>query len=429
MIAGDAAEGKGRVRDSVAYWQATMEPSPPGDDLPATAEVAVVGGGLLGAATAYWLARAGVAPVLIERAALAHGATGRNGGFVGVGTAEAYPAAIDRVGHAAARAVWELTLENRVLLRRVLAEEGIACDYREPGTLALALGEEQLAAMAAVVAALRADGFAGELLDWGQAQELVGTPLGPEIAGGAFAPQNGLLHSARLVQGLAGAARRRGARLCAATVTEIANDGGAPLVRTTRGALRAGAAVVAANAWTDELVPALAGVITPVRGQALAYEPSARVFTTGFGAAVTSTGEYWQQTPDGAIVLGGCRAVAPGRDVGVREAVPTAEVQAVLGGVLPRLFPALDGLRVAQRWAGPMAFTPDYLPVADRAPRLPGVWVVGGFCGHGMPFGLRLGQLLAEAATCGRPPAALAPLRLDRPTLARHRATMSTAVS
>ena len=70
------------------------------------------------------------------------------------------------------------------------------------------------------------------------------------------------------------------------------------------------------------------------------------------------------------------------------------------------------------RWAGLMAFTADYLPVADRAPELPGVWVTGGFCGHGMPFGMRLGQLLAEAATTGVRPAELAPLRVDRPTLA-----------
>jgi glycine/D-amino acid oxidase-like deaminating enzyme len=64
-----------------------------------------------------------------------------------------------------------------------------------------------------------------------------------------------------------------------------------------------------------------------------------------------------------------------------------------------------------------MAFTADHLPIADAAPGLPGVWVVGGFSGHGMPFGPRLGQLLAEAAMTGTTPAPLALLRLDRPTL------------
>jgi gamma-glutamylputrescine oxidase len=136
------------------------------------------------------------------------------------------------------------------------------------------------------------------------------------------------------------------------------------------------------------------------------------------GAAVTPTGEYWQQALDGSIVLGGCHAVAPNGEVGLRESATTSAVQAALEGVFPRLFPNLTGLHVARRWAGLMAFTPDYLPVADRAPGLPGVWVAGGFCGHGMPFGIALGKRLAEAATSDTSPRAIAPLRLDRPTLA-----------
>ena len=116
-------------------------------------------------------------------------------------------------------------------------------------------------------------------------------------------------------------------------------------------------------------------------------------------------------------MLGGCRAVAPGQDVGIRDSRPTSEVQAALEQALPSLFSTLAGLRVARRWAGLMAFTADYLPIADRAPDLTNTWVVGGFCGHGMPFGMRLGQLLAQAAVDDAPPAALAPFRIDRSTL------------
>jgi glycine/D-amino acid oxidase-like deaminating enzyme len=387
------------------------------NELPAGADIVVIGGGLLGAATAYWLARAGADVTLIEAQTLAGGASGRNGGFVVAGTAAAYPEAIERHGHAAARAVWALTLESRALLRQALAEEAIDCDYREPGLLHLALGAEQLDRLGRTVAALRADSFDAVLLDRAQAQELIGTPLGPQIAGGLFAPENGLLHSARLVQGLAGAAARHGAWVCEATpALELrANDG--VLVRTPRGELRARAAVVAINAWSAGLLPALAGLIMPVRGQALAYTPCAPVFRCGMGAAVTPTGEYWQQTPDGSIILGGCRADAPGGDVGVTASEPTAEVQAAIEQIFPRLFPELGMLHVARRWAGLMAFTSDGMPIADRAPGLPGVWIVGGFCGHGMPFGMRLGQLLAEAAVSGAKPEALAPFRLDRPTL------------
>ena len=404
--------------DSVSYWQRTSNQVTLSTDLPPTSDVAVVGAGLLGAATSYWLARAGLSVVLLERTAPAFGATGRNGGIVSVGPAEPYPGAIVRLGHETVRTIYTLTLENRALLRQVLAEEGIACDYREPGHLSLALCEEQLMGQSEIVAALQGDGFTDTLLDRAQAQALIDTPLGPEIAGGKFIPGNGLVHSARLVQGLVGAAQRHGARACMATVTQVLPNGSGVLVRTLQGKLHAGTVIIATNAWIGELVPALAGLIIPVRGQALTYAPITPVFTTGMSVAITPTGEYWQQTVDGSIVLGGCRAVAPGQDVGIRESQPTREVQAALEQVFPRLFPQLSGLRVQQRWAGLMAFTPDYLPIADRAPGLPGVWVAGGFSGHGMPFGMRLGQLICKAVTSGAAPDTLVPLRLHRPTLA-----------
>jgi glycine/D-amino acid oxidase-like deaminating enzyme len=401
-----------------SYWHRTSAPpQSPRDAMPDGADVVVVGGGLLGVSTSYWLARGGASVVLLERAGLATGATGRNGGFMVAGTAESYPAAIARIGHADARAVLQLTLDNRVLLRGVLADEQIDCDYREVGNMHLALSEQQLAAMAYAVEVGRADGFMADVIDRAAVQKLVDTPLGEEIVGGAFAEGNGTLHSARLVYGLAQATERHGARVYTNTeVTNISSDGAGVHVETSRGALRASAAVVAVNAWTGQLVPQLHGVVTPVRGQILAYEPCAPVFSTSMGAELTPTGEYWQQTPDGTIVLGGCRAIAPDGEVGVRELAAHDAVQAALDGVLPRLFPELAGLRVAQRWAGPMAFTPDHMPIADAAPGMPGVWVVGGFSGHGMPFGLMLGRLLAAAAR-GERPAELAPFRLDRPSL------------
>lgn len=61
-----------------------------------------------------------------------------------------------------------------------------------------------------------------------------------------------------------------------------------------------------------------------------------------------------------------------------------------------------------------MAFTPDYLPIVDRPSDKASIWVVGGFSGHGMPFGLRLGQLIVNAISSGVTPEALKPYRLSR---------------
>ena len=371
---------------------------------PHTADVVVVGGGILGTSTAYWLARNGVRVVLLEQTSLAAGATGRNGGFLTVGAATLYGHAIRTWGHDAAQAIWQLTYTNRDLMRSLIEQEDIACDYREPGTARIALNESEMQHLREDVALLNADGFAHEMLDRAQLQEHIHTSLSDEIVGGSLLPGGGLLHSAKLVAGIAHAAQRHGATLCRARVTHIEARGGSSLIQTDSGPIETNGLVLAANAWTSELVPGMRDFIVPIRGQMMSFAPIKPVFAVGLGAAVTDTEEYWQQTPDGAIVLGGCRSAHPTRDENTLQDAVTNDVQCALETVLPRLFPSLAGkLHVARRWSGPMAFTLDRLPVFDRVPDLPNAWFAGGFCGHGMPFGVVFGKLLAEAVEGKKP--------------------------
>ncbi|HWV23160.1 MAG TPA: FAD-binding oxidoreductase [Thermomicrobiales bacterium] len=400
-----------------SYWHATFPPSIPDDALPTRTDVAVIGGGMLGCWTAYWLARQGADVTLLERDVISWGATGRNGGFLMSGGAMSYGTAIDTFGRDTAREIWTLAAEGQARAVEIIGEEGIDCDLRTPGSMTLALSDDALDRMRQDAALMAEDGFGKEILDRHAVQELIRTPLGPEITGGAYAADGSLLHSGRYLAGIASAAKRHGAILCRAGVTTITPGEDGVTLATSAGTLRAGRVIVAVNAWSADLVPALKGVVSPVRGQILAYEPVSRVFDVGLGADITPTGEYWQQTPEGAIVIGGCRADAPNGDVGVRDMRPTTDVLDAIAGVLPRLFPELADLRISRQWAGLMAFTSDHLPVADAPTQMPGVWVAGGFCGHGMPFGPRVGQLLAGAAITGETPDVLAPLRIDRPTL------------
>jgi gamma-glutamylputrescine oxidase len=401
----------------ISYWHVGAPISLRPDSLPATAEVVVIGGGLMGSCTSYWLARAGVKVALLEQQSPAFGATGRNGGFHVVGTGESYAETIATFGHAAARSIFQLTIDSRTLLRQVLAEEQIACEYREPGRLNLALSEREYANYLPSIAAMAADGFQAERLDRAQVQELITTPLGPDIAGGLYAAEDGLLQPAQFVHGMQTAAQRHGATISLAVVQSLRQQGGDIQITTDQGTITAGACIVAVNAWSSRLIPELEGVIVPVRGQILNYAPLPVIFRCGAGAAVTPTGEYWHQTPEGAIVLGGCRAAAADGEVNLLAEGTTAEVQSALDNVFPQLFPQLEGLQVARRWSGPMAFTRDHNPIADRVPGLANAWFAGGFSGHGMPFGMRLGQLLAEAATTNSQPQAMAALEWARPSL------------
>lgn len=405
------------VTDSVSYWQRTSPSSPLASDMPRLADVVVIGGGLFGTSTAYWLAREGVRVVLLERNALAYGATGRNGGFVRAGSRLSYPEAIAHLGYDMAHSVMEITYGNQDLLRQVLQEEEIDCDYREPGALQLAITEAKIEGQHLEIAALTTDGYPARWLDRAQVQAMIATPLGPEILGGRFLPRQGLVHSARLVQGLGHAAQRHGARAYQADVHEVRREGDHVHLRTSQGDLAAQTVVVAANVWTGKLIPSLGRLIVPVLEQMQAYEALEPIFPMALSVGM-NTGEYMQQTLPGNILIGGCGFVAPNAGVGVWESVPTEPVQEAIEQILPRLFPALvPRLRVIERWAGLLDCTTDEHPIVDEVPEVPGAFFVGGLSGHGMPFGLRFGQLLATAVTDGKLPEALAPFGLDRPSL------------
>lgn len=404
-----------------SYWQETYDLQVPSIALPARATHVVVGGGGLGAAAAYFLAKSGQDVVLIEREHPAHGATGRNGGFIGVGPAEGYAGAIARLGKSAAQHIMELTQQNGRIARQIIQEEGIDCHFREPGTLNFSISAQDHQDAVRAIATLNADGYAGELLDRAQVQAMVNTPLSDEIVGAMYIPGNALMHSARLVRGVVEAAIRHGAKLSIATVAHIDQRDGDRVVVTDRGEIRTQSVVLGLNAWSRQIAPAFNGIITPVRGQIMNTAPIPPVFAHGMGTDITPTGEYWQQTLDGSIVLGGCRAVAVNRDVDMYDIGITDDVQQALDHVLPRLFPKLAGTPITRRWAGMMAFTPDYVPVCDAVPDMPGVWSAGGFCGSGMPFLFVVGKYLAQAAMTMQTPAELAPLSYHRPTLAAYR--------
>lgn len=403
--------------DSLSYWHATAEPMIPSDDLPATAEAVVVGAGMLGVWTAYWLAKAGVKVVVLEKSAVGWGATGRNGGFLTGGGAIGYQRMIDLLGREQAKSLFALSMFGQELPHQVIAEEGIDCDLRRNGTLSLALSEVDMESARKQQAMLAEDGFPFEVLDRSGVQDLIGTLLADEIVGAGYAPTGALLHSSRYLAGLARAAEALGARFVKASVQSIdARRDGATVI-TSAGNLDTQRVVVALNAWTDSVLPEMKGVIVPTRGQILAYKPSKRVFTTAIGAEITPTAEYWQQTPDGSIIIGGCRADAPNSDSNERAMVPTPEVIAKIEQVLPRLFPELTHLEIDRRWAGLMAFTADGLPIVDHIEASNAVWYGGGFNGHGMPFGPILGQLLAKSITGNAPASELAVFSRDRTSL------------
>ncbi len=361
--------------DVVSLWLEGVQRSYPPLDVDTAADVAIVGGGIAGIATAYFLAKGGAKVVVLEARGVAEAASGRNAGFLLAGVAENFVAASRRYGDANALRIWRLTKRTQSLVRELVAEHRIECQLRWNGS----------------------DQIAGDDVEWHEVQESarllathgVSVRTDPATRTATYA-DDGDLHPLRWARGLAGAAVAAGARIHEDSPVSSVVNGAA---RTARGTVRAGAVVLCTNAYTARLV---ASRVRPVRGQMLATAPVTPTFVRPTYAKRGY--QYWRQTLDGRVVVGGWRDAAVEREVGEDER-PTPEIQVQLDAFL-----RAHGITapVTHRWAGTMGFSHDALPyvgpVSDR------LFVCGGFTGHGMAFGPACAEMVATLVQGGSHP-------------------------
>lgn len=368
------------------YWLAERPPDAPaaafgrqGDALAARrAEVVVVGGGVTGCSCALTLARSGIRVRLLEARALASGASGRNGGFALRGACPSYDEACLSLGPESARALWSLSEHALDRMERLAGDA-----FRRVGSLRLAVDGAERAGLAREQEALSADGFAAEWLD------LLPAPLARLFCGGILHPGDAAVDPAVWVRRLAAHAVTAGAEIVE----------GHPVTREELDRLEADAVVVAVDGMTDALIPELRRWVLPMRGQMLATEPLPERIAERPHYARGGY-DYWQQLPNGRLVLGGRRDTSFETEQTALEE-PTALIQAQLDAFAAELIGRAPV--VTHRWAGIWGETPDRIPVAGRVPGSERLWVAGGYSGHGNVLGFACGDLVARSILGERP--------------------------
>jgi glycine/D-amino acid oxidase-like deaminating enzyme len=374
-------------------WWADPGPPVPTFEGELDAEVLIIGGGITGITLAYTLADQGATVALLEAGPLAGAASGRNAGFLMAAPAEPYNELVALWGRAGARAVLECGRRTHQRVRALVETHGIACDYRANGSLRLTRTEEEAEDIRASLAALKADGF--PMLEV-PVSHAVPTHAASGFTAAFVTLEDGELHPVQFLHGLAREAEKKGARLFAnSPVTGAAWRGGLWESRTERGVARARTLVLATNAYTSRLCPALAGLIGPRRGQMIATAPLAREVAPrptychwGY--------HYWRQTPDRRLLIGGWRELDLDGEVGFDE-VTTQTIQHAIERGLSDLVP--EGAAIEYRWSGTMGFARDGRPLVGWLDAEHHLALCGGYTGHGMGMAaactLDLADLLA----------------------------------
>jgi gamma-glutamylputrescine oxidase len=362
--------------------------------LPDTTDVVVIGGGLTGVSTAYWLNTLGISVTLLERGGLASGATGRNGGHVVFGPNQSFSTSVRAIGLEPTLALWDFTKTSVALLRQFIETHQINCDLHFTPWVTLALTAEQEQDLRESYRLMAAYGLATDFWERDYlAQKIHSTYFRVAMV----EPLHAQVWPARLVLGIAQVAVQQGAMVCANTTVQSVQRGAKGLVvRTDRGDLHTGAVVYATNAFAHHLLPELKDVIIPVRGQVLATAPLPRLWE--FDWLANDGYEYAIQRQDGRLVLGGMRRQAPGHEIGIEdETTIEPNVSQGLRQFLKDAFGSLIDVPIDYEWTGIMAYTPDENPLIGRLSHRPGEYIAAGYTGHGMSVGFLAGKALAEA--------------------------------
>ncbi|HEX6103127.1 MAG TPA: FAD-binding oxidoreductase [Alphaproteobacteria bacterium] len=393
-----------------------------------TSDVLVVGGGIVGTATAYFLAQRGFKTVLLEGQSWAWGASGRNPGFQWLHTRKA-------------GLQMELGLAGRRLSDR-LAEELDGFEFRRGGGMIYFFDEAQEPLMECFVAERRAAGLPMELIDGRAAREHC-PALSPKVLGASFNPIDAHQNTKLLVEALARAAERAGATIRAGVQVDRLLVEKGRVVGAAAGSetFRAGTTVLATGVWTAKLMEPL-GVkvpITAMRLQVVETEPAPFRFDPmlygptalkqyafirdldGYSDEGTSHPlearhpgieflELAAQRADGRVLLGG-----PMDFPGLDDRPTVAGIGLTLAVMAERMPPLAD-LAIERVWAGLLPQTPDALPILGPVPGLEGLVLNAGHV-FGNVAGPISGLMVAQKLAGERPQFDLSLFAFDRPGL------------
>ncbi|MFD6138569.1 NAD(P)/FAD-dependent oxidoreductase [Promicromonospora sp. NPDC060271] len=384
------------------------------------ADVVIVGAGILGAACARALARAGARVTVLDRGPAAAATSAHGEGNL----------LVSDKGPGPELELAKVSLRRWAALADELADElgprFPSVEHEVKGGLVVVTSADGLAGLRGFAQAQRASGVDAVVVTAEEARELE-PDLAPGVVGAVHYPQDAQVQPVAAAEALLASARRAGAEVrtgVEVTGPLLGADGALAGVVTSQGEVAAGAVVVAAGPWSAEVTRRLGSwlPVRPRRGMVLVTTPMHqrirhKVYDGDYFAATQSAGAELQtsavieSTRGGTVLIGSSR-----EQVGFDERF-RAEVPAELARRAVAVFPFLARTQVMRSYLGFRPYMPDHLPVIGQDPVRAGLWFATGHEGAGVGLAPATGDLLAAALLGFEPAVDPSPYAADRQTL------------
>ncbi len=369
-----------------------------GKRAPDSADVVVVGGGVMGASAAFHLAEAGVDVVLVERGDLAGGSTSKAAGGVRANFSDELNIALGK--------------RSLELFADFTSRPGQQVDLHRTGYLFVLTSADAVDDFEQAVALQQQLGVRAELVDPPRASELSPYLDTSGVLAAAWSPDDGHCTPESVVQGYATGARRLGARVMSHTaVTNIRVSGGEiHAVETSFGSITTSCVINCAGAWSPQIANfvGLDLPVVPVRRQLVVTEPLANPMPTAFTIDYGTT-FYWHREGPGILMGFSDPSTKPGFDCTddpgfLGQLAELASVRA----------PALLDVGIKTGWAGLYEVTPDHNALLGQSHEVSRMLYATGFSGHGFLQGPAVGEILRDLYLGRAPFIDIAPLDVRR---------------
>lgn len=351
-------------------------------DIPTTADIVIIGGGVMGASAAYHLAKRGAKSIVLleKEEVFGAGATGRCAG----GVRYQFSTEINI----------KLSLESLPMIERFREEVGQEVNYRQCGYLLVATNEKDAATFKMNVELQNSLGVPTQFLSGDEVRARLPLMKFDDAIAGTFHQKDGIVDPNSVVMGYINAAQKMGVKAVNnAEVTGIrVSRGKVEAVETSQGVVQTRTVVNAAGPWAG-LIGAMAGVqipIVPLRRQMFTTDPLKDVpddfpFVIDFAQSL-----YFHREGEGLLIGMSNRNEKPGFDQNVDEEFELVNLEAAI-----ERMPLVEKARRASHWAGLYEVTPDAHPIYGRT-NVEGFLVCTGFSGHGFMHGPVSGKLMSE---------------------------------